>query len=68
MRTSWLLKGGIQEYFGSHYTNTPMQYTALFHDCKNVNFQMKNFIIFSQNIWLWVHVRTASVRRKLLKI
>ena len=36
-----------------HYTNTPMQYTAIFHGCKNVNFQMKNyniFLIFAQNI------------------
>ena len=22
--------------------NTPMQYTAIFHGCKNVNFQMKS--------------------------
>ena len=30
-----------------------MQYTAIFHGCKNVNFQMKKFntiIIFAQNI------------------
>ena len=30
-----------------------MQYTAIFHGCKNVNFQMKNyniFLIFAQNI------------------
>ena len=30
-----------------------MQYTAIFHDCKNVNFQIKNsyfFHIFAQNI------------------
>ena len=36
-----------------HYANTPMQYTAIFHGCKNVNFQMKNFhifLIFAQNI------------------
>ena len=35
-----------------HYTNTSMQYTAIFHGCKNVNFQMKNyniFLIFAQN-------------------
>ena len=25
----------------SHYTNTPMQYTAIFHRCKNVHFQLK---------------------------
>ena len=23
-----------------HYANTPMQYTAIFHGCKNDNFQM----------------------------
>ena len=35
-----------------HYANTPMQYTAIFHGCKNFNFQMKNyiFLIFAQNI------------------
>ena len=33
--------------------NASMQYTAIFHGCKNVNFQMKNsniFLIFAQNI------------------
>ena len=30
-----------------HYENTPMQYTAIFHGCKNVHFQMKNFNIFA---------------------
>ena len=37
----------------SHYANTPMQYTAIFHGCKNVHFQMKFFnifLIFAQNI------------------
>ena len=37
----------------THYENIPMQYTAIFHGCKNVNFQMKNsdiFLIFAQNI------------------
>ena len=36
-----------------HYANTPMQYTAIFHGCKNVHFQMKIFnifLIFAQNI------------------
>ena len=31
----------------------PMQYTAIFHGCKNDNFQMKDcdmFLIFAQNI------------------
>ena len=36
-----------------HYANTHMQYTAIFHGCKNVHFQMKIcdiFLIFAQNI------------------
>ena len=36
-----------------HYENTPMQYTAIFQDCKNYKFQMKKcyfFLIFAQNI------------------
>ena len=36
-----------------HYDTTPMQYTAIFHGCKNGNFQMQNFDIFrifAQNI------------------
>ena len=36
-----------------HYENTPMQYTAIYHGCKNENFQMKNcdiFLIVAQNI------------------
>ena len=35
------------------YANTPMQYTAIFHSCQNVNFQMNFFnifLIFAQNI------------------
>ena len=35
------------------YENTPMQYTEIFHSCKNDNFQMKNcdiFLISAQNI------------------
>ena len=38
---------------GKHYENTPMQYTTIFHNCKNVHFQMKIFnifLIFVQNI------------------
>ena len=37
----------------THYDNTPMQYIAIFHGCKNDNFQVKDcdiFLIFSQNI------------------
>ena len=36
-----------------HYANMSVQYTAIFHGCKNVNFQMKFFdifLIFAQNI------------------
>ena len=48
-------------YFGTalgqtHYDKTPMQYTAIFHCCKNANFQMKNFdnfLLFAQNIDRW---------------
>ena len=29
-----------------HCENTPMQYTAIFHGCKNLNFQMKNVTFF----------------------
>ena len=37
-----------------HYENTPMQYTAIFHCCKNDNFLLKLFDyaqIFAQNIY-----------------
>ena len=37
-----------------HYENMPMQYIAIFHSCKNDNFQIKNgevFLFFlAQNI------------------
>ena len=36
-----------------YYENTPMQYTAIFQDCTNDNFQMKIldiFLIYAQNI------------------
>ena len=36
-----------------HYVNIPMQYTAIFHGCKNDNFQLiffDCFHIFAQNI------------------
>ena len=39
--------------YTGHYENTPMQYTAIFHGCKNGHFQMKMFnifLIFAQNI------------------
>ena len=37
----------------NHYVNISVQYTAIFHGCKNDNFQMKIFdiiLIFAQNI------------------
>ena len=37
----------------SHYANTPMQYTAIFHGCKNVHYEMNFFnifLIFAQNM------------------
>ena len=30
-----------------HYENMPMQYTVIFHGCKNDNFQLKNFVYFN---------------------
>ena len=39
-----------------HYANMSVQYTVLFHGCKNDNFQMKIFdifLIFAQNIDCW---------------
>ena len=39
--------------YDPHYENTPMQYTAIFHSCKNDNFQLKvfdYFHVFPQNI------------------
>ena len=36
-----------------HNDNTPMQYTVIFHVCRNDYFQMKNFdifLVFAQNI------------------
>ena len=38
----------------THYENTPMQYTAIFHGCKNENFQLNFFDYFhilAQNIY-----------------
>ena len=38
----------------NHYENTPMQYTAIFHGCKNDNSKLKffdYFHIFAQNIY-----------------
>ena len=32
----------MKENMALHHDNTPMQYTAIFHGCKNDIFQMKN--------------------------
>ena len=53
-------------FISNHYTNMSVQYTAIFHGCKNDNFQMKIFdifLIFALKHRLWVHVRTASATR-----
>ena len=45
-----------REVISKHYENRSIQYTAIFHSCKNDNFQMKNFDIFlilTQNIDCW---------------
>ena len=34
---------GIRAF--NHYEITPMQYTVIFHGCKNDDFQMKNYDI-----------------------
>ena len=39
-----------------HYANMSLQYTAIFHGCKNGNFHMKKceiFLNFAQNIDRW---------------
>ena len=41
----------MTEYWALRYDNTPIQYTVIFHSCKNDNFQMKNCCcFFAQNI------------------
>ena len=42
-----------KEMCKTHYENMSMQYTAIFHGCKNVNFQLIFFYyfhIFAQNV------------------
>ena len=48
-----LLKEINPTYKCFHYANMSVQYSAIFHGCKNDNFQMKIFdifLIFAQNI------------------
>ena len=56
-KQSWSLEDRssdlILQFQYNHYTNMPMLYSAIFHGCKNDNFQMKNFdifLIFAQNM------------------
>ena len=44
--TSFHMSENYETSLMSHYPNTPVQYTAIFHGSKNVNFTMK-IIIFS---------------------
>ena len=43
----------MSKMMGNHYENTPMQYTSILHGCKNDNFQLIFFLLFSyfQNIY-----------------
>ena len=66
----WIPHGKIADAYVwfslNHYANMPVQYTAIFHGCINDNFQIiffLNFFLFLLKDRLWVHVRTASVRR-----
>ena len=65
MNTSVLLhKHGVQGGL-NHYENTPMQYTAIF-TAVNITISVIFFRLFSyfcSKHILWVHVRTASMRR-----
>ena len=56
-----------------------MQYTAIFHGCKNGNFQMKNgdsFLIFAQNMDPWYMLELphgylcfrAKIRKKSIPV
>ena len=64
-------------YDSLHYENTPMQYTAIFHGCKNDNCQMKIFdifLIFCSKHRLWVLTSThnlcfgAKIRKKCIPL
>ena len=59
----------VREFSIAHYDNNAMQYTciAIFHSCKNDNFQMKNyyiFLFFAQDIGRGYMLELpASIRR-----
>ena len=51
-----------------HYGNMSMQYTAIFHSCKNVNYQVKNcdfFLIFAQNIDCGYTLEPPQYKKKI---
>ena len=52
--TIFVSKQKYKQIKSQQYENTPMQYTAIFHGCKNVHFQiiifLIFFLIFAQNI------------------
>ena len=52
-------------YIVAHYANMSVQYTAIFHVCKNDNFQMffLYFSYFSSKHRLWVNVSEAVLSR-----
>ena len=54
----------------AHYANTPMQYSAIYHGCKNDNFPMKNsdiFLTFAQNIGCGTCTHNLCFRAKIRK-
>ena len=59
-RRVFIMKKKVFQCTPKHYDNTTMQYTAIFHSCKNYNFQMKNcyiFLIFAQKVDYWYMVK-----------
>ena len=53
MRSLAHIASSLELFETDHYANMSVQYTAIFHGCKNDNFQMKFFdifLIFAQNI------------------
>ena len=51
--TSFVIQADIMRFTTHQYDYTPMQYTAIFHDCKNDHFQIKpcdNLFLIKTNI------------------
>ena len=68
--TSALCEAKTHSSERKHYANTPMQYTAIFHGCKNYNFQMKNcdvFLILNEAVLTSTHnlCFRAKIRNKV---